>query len=163
MKTDGEGMILVHMTFDGQTVKQARVVVEKADAAGKYPHSTIEAWQFFVFSMFGSLEPAQLRIAAGNYGIVAIKIDGHEFRAKIAGDVYEQPIAKFTVRTGEIVNIGTLHITSGPTRQVIGGGHGLFSVQVSGTIPQDRLQNLAKRIPIGTPVSRPMTVSAPKH
>jgi hypothetical protein len=150
------------MTFNGQTVSQARVVVEKSNASGKFPRSTIEAWQFFVFNMFGSLEPAMLRIAAGEYGIVAIKADGKEHRAKSAsGDVYEQPIAKFTVRAGEITNIGTLHIVDARAGQgFLGRGNGTFSVQVSGTIPQERLQNLAKREPPlrGPYVSRPMTV-----
>jgi hypothetical protein len=108
-------------------------------------------------------QPTILRLPPGRYGIVRLSCSQanrfYLFAAKMAetrniltgtGNIYERPIIEFTVRLGEVANVGMLQIHSTSRKT--------FSASV-GRIPEIFMQGLAERSPeySKAKISRPMT------
>jgi hypothetical protein len=171
------GIVILHTSMHDQKFAARCDVIEarlaQADSAGQYLMGQM-------VTLKGPFDmrpiPSRVELPAGEYGIVGLHCSGprhrQNYHARVAkrgsiidgsGRVYEQPIAKFKVGPGEVVDIGSLRL---PTRRGGGGttplGGPIHSfVAVVTPIPEDWLKGLAEADPklFEARVVRPMAAS----
>jgi hypothetical protein len=161
MKSSHEGVALINVTVNAYTPNAVQVVVVQADASGKFAYNNaFNLRQSLFFGQGRKKEPAQLRVAAGTYGIFEVRSGNKQYRARASQSnllisIAEKPIAAFTVHSGEVVDVGTLHVLDMPPGTA---GPSQFSAHV-GTMPEDRLQNLSDSNPelVSARIQRTMT------
>jgi hypothetical protein len=155
LRSSDDGIALISMTFNGHVPDYVQIVLIKADASGKfaYQKGPLNIARPIVFMRDSKKEPAQIQVSAGDYGIFSIREGKHQYNAKpIQSDALlstsEKPIAAFSVRAGEVVDVGTLHITTTTTGQqtFFGRGPGGFVASVGPLLPH-HVQNFSTRNP----------------
>jgi hypothetical protein len=159
MKSSDQGIALINVTVNAYSPQAVQVLLVQAGASGKFADNN-SFWRAVLLVRDGKKEAAQLRVAAGTYGIFAVQSGNKQYRTKAAQSnlsmsIADRPIAAFTVHPGEVVDVGTLHVHDMPPGTA---GPSQFSAHV-GTMPEDRLQNLSDSNPelVSARVQRTMT------
>jgi hypothetical protein len=170
LRDENYGIVLIHTSLNDVEPAQISVTLARPDESGRYA-----VWRQGVpikFPQDKGKVPGQLKIPAGEYGIVELRsVDSRQnrqFRAKDAKlegvllkQVYERPIVTITVRPGEVVDVGSLRVVEGHRETTLFGQTGGFSVSVT-QMPEPLLRNLSERNPhlFNARVVRPMVVPA---
>jgi hypothetical protein len=168
LRAENKSIVIVHTSLhDRSSLARCDTItgfLAPRDADGKY----IFGQRITLKAPFDLKQiPSRIELPAGAYGIVGLSC-GHprgnssSYMARATksgsiidggGTVYEKPIAQFTVAPGEVVDIGSLRLTSVPRstptlaeRLRPGGPPGAFLGVVS-TIPEAWLKNLAEEDP----------------
>jgi hypothetical protein len=178
IRADNKGIVLVHTSLhEREGFSKCDTItawLAQAHESGVYIQIPGEQTLKGVMD-FGMKMPSQIILLPGEYGIVGLSCGAHKrqenYNAKYArrpagsfGLAYEQPIAKFSVGPGEVVDIGSLRL---PSRRVapknliemLGPARGEFAAVVQ-PIPDASLQHLASTSPhlFNARVVRPMVV-----
>ena len=175
LRNENNGIVLLYTSLNDSTPTQVSVTLARPDEQGRYV-----VWRQGVpikFSRDASILPGQLKIPAGDYGIVELyamdKRGGvyvnRQYQArdmKLQGilleKVYERPLAKFKVEAGEVVDIGSLQVIEGPRQRTLFGTDGSFAIKV-GKTPDPVLKNLAERNPQLASARVVRTMTAPSQ
>jgi hypothetical protein len=178
IRADNKGIVLVHTSL------HEREYFNRCDTITAWLAQAHESGVYIQLPGYEALKgpfdlfmemPSQIILTPGDYGIVGLSCSAHKreekYFAKYArrpagsvGIAYEQPIVKFSVGPGEVVDIGSLRL---PSRRVapknliemLGPARGEFAAVVQ-PIPDAALQKLASKSPnlFNARVVRPMTV-----
>jgi hypothetical protein len=162
LAAESKGIVLIHTSLHEDRCQTITGRVARRDAAGYYSSTESIALK----SMLNIEQlPGQIVLPAGDYGIVSLYCQipynnkNYTTRAShIDGrSVYEKPLATFTVKAGEVVDVGSLRIGSpGPIPGRVVSTR-LFRTSVT-PIPEAWLSNLAAKDSkiYGARVVRPM-------
>lgn len=172
LAADSKGIVLLHTWLHDEPCHTMRAMLAKPDGSGRYAQAE---WVNVKFITNRPKEPSQIVLAAGDYGFVELECQGAQKQVYAAqrvrlgnpvdrsGSVYERPIATFSIKAGEIVDVGSLQL---PSRQVgpYGGQRPVFNAVVT-PMPDLYLQNLAASKPNihGARVARLMKAPPPSR
>jgi len=120
LRVENKGLVLIHTSLHDQGCPRVLAKVAHPDAGGRY----IEGEEIALKRILNRPDvPIEVQLPAGEYGIVRLecenRLDHRIFFAHPAergniltgeGAIYEQPIAKFNVRAGEFVDVGSLQL-----------------------------------------------------
>ncbi len=155
LRAENKGMILIRSSLDDGSCLIAVAQISQPDAAGRYTDGKdIYLGRPPIKTAVG---PSEIVLAAGDYGIVQLrcwnppKNQIYGARAATNGSILTgeettyQPIAKFTVRAGEFVEVGSINLefTRGPVPY---GRNGEFATTVT-PIEESWLRPLASAKP----------------
>ena len=170
LQAEGSGIVLIHTSLNDFDPAHVAVTLARPDGPGRYA-----VWRQGVpikFTLDSTKIPGQLRLPAGEYGIVELfSVDRRESRRFKARDVklegallnkvYERPLATFKIGPGEVVDIGSLRVAETRRETTLSGRTGGFAVKVT-DMPEPLLRNLAEHNPhlFKARVVRPMVVPA---
>jgi hypothetical protein len=152
---DNKGIVILHTSLHDGACESVQARLAQPDASGRY----VAGGLINLKSIYDlkKLLPSQITLPAGDYGFVDLKCNrayaNRFYTARVAqignildgsGAIYEQPIATFTVRPGEIVDIGSLQLPSRPSAAL--WGPNLFNAVVV-PIPEPWMQTMATNNP----------------
>jgi len=161
LKADNTGIVLMHTVVSGHTPNNVMVKLARPNARGHY--EATRSYQLKIEQDSSQL-PGQLTLPAGHYGIVDLTVEDnidyaarrmrsrgyHASDMKLEGpllnQVYERPIATFSVEAGEVVDIGSLQLIDGPVQRDLFVNRGSFAVKVT-PMSEIVIKNLKERSP----------------
>ncbi|MBZ0146162.1 MAG: hypothetical protein K8F62_01295 [Pseudorhodoplanes sp.] len=167
LKAENDAIILLYTSLNSSHGQHVGLTLARRDERGRYV--VYRKGVPIKLSIDSSALPGQLKLPAGEYGIVELAtidtvvqggVRGKRERAfrgseeKLEGldlqRVYDRALATFRVEPGEVVDIGTIEVFEGPTRPGAMLGlippRGSFGIKV-GPIPERVLKNFAERSP----------------
>jgi hypothetical protein len=167
---ENKGIILIHTALHDSGCANVEAKVAHPDADGRY----VAGGERISLKRILNLpkQPSEVVLPAGDYGIVSLECSTGNIhrnffaRATKSGNIltgegamFEQPVAKFSLRAGEFVNVGSLQLSTRRTGKIF-GPQSEFSTYVI-PIDGDVLQKLAAAKPLlySQLVQRLMTTS----
>ena len=158
LQAQQKGVVIVHTSMHDQVCQTITALLAQPNEAGQFVSGpTVTLRHPFAVKQ----APGNFEVPAGEYGFVHLRCQtgnqGRNYNARIAKrgsvldgtkTIYEAPIAKFTVRPGEVVDIGSLRLPSRPIRAT-----GLFQAPKSEfmaiitPMPDEWLKKLAEAEP----------------
>jgi hypothetical protein len=152
---DNKGVVILHTSLHDGACDTVQARLAQLDASGRYVAGELINLKLLIHR---PKLPSQITLPAGDYGIVALKCDrayaNRLYTARVAqpgnildgtGTIYEQAFATFTVRPGEVVDIGSLQVPNRPIAALWGPDTVFNAVVVP--IPEPWLQTLATTNP----------------
>jgi hypothetical protein len=152
---DNKGVVILHTSLHDGACDTVQARLAQPDASGRYVAGELINLKLIIHR---PKLPSQITLPAGDYGFVALKCDrayaNRFYTGRVtqagnildgSGAIYEQPIATFTVRPGEVVDIGSLQLPSRPN-PALWGLNSVFNAVVV-PIPEPWMQTLAANNP----------------
>lgn len=128
LRAQNKGIILIDSDLNGYCPRVLARVAHP-DASGHY----VQGEEIALKRLLNVPGPTEVQLPAGDYGIVELTCERRPnpqvFRAHatqrgniLTGDgaIFDRPIATFTVRAGEFIDVGSLHFQSWSTGKLFG-------------------------------------------